>query len=126
MLNVGLTYYTGSVDTVAHIPDRCYIADGFEPTSHNMVTWSAFEGRPGRDDARRRRRLLHQFRRPGCLAAIHAARNVAYFFHANGVYTADPIGVRVLLQDLRQRYAYYSKIELMTADERPESNRRDQ
>ena len=32
VINVGLTYYTGMVDTVSHIPDRCYIADGFEPS----------------------------------------------------------------------------------------------
>ena len=30
VVNLGLTYYTGLVDTVAHIPDRCYIADGYE------------------------------------------------------------------------------------------------
>ena len=39
---------------------------------------------------------------------------MAYFFHANGQYTSDPLGVRLQLQDLTQRYSYYAKIELMT------------
>ena len=39
VVNVGLTYYTGLVDTVAHIPDRCYIADGYEPTSYDVESW---------------------------------------------------------------------------------------
>jgi hypothetical protein len=28
VLGVGLTYYTGKVDTVAHIPERCYLGGG--------------------------------------------------------------------------------------------------
>ncbi len=41
VINIGVTYYTGMVDTVARIPERCYIADGFEPTSYKVVTWSS-------------------------------------------------------------------------------------
>jgi hypothetical protein len=41
-------------------------------------------------------------------------RNVAYFFQVNGAYECDPIrGVRIRLQDLRERHGYYAKIELM-------------
>jgi hypothetical protein len=113
VINVGLTYYTGSVDTVAHVPDRCYIADGYEPTSHTYVSWSAFEGRPGRAEANAGDVCYINFEDQ--IASRQAAsKNVAYFFNGNGAYTADPIQVRILLQDLRQRYAYYSKIELLT------------
>ncbi|HEX3357780.1 MAG TPA: hypothetical protein VHS31_12485 [Tepidisphaeraceae bacterium] len=113
IINVGITYYTGSVDTVAHVPDRCYIADGYEPTSHNYVSWSAFEGRPGRADIKDGDVCYINFE-DQIASRQAAAKNVAYFFNANGEYTADPIGVRLRLQDLRQRYAYYSKIELLT------------
>ena len=113
VINLGLTYYTGSVDTVAHIPDRCYIADGFEPTSHDVIEMSAFDGRPGRAPEGKRDVCFINFE-DQVASRQSASKNVAYFFHANGSYTADPIGVRVLLQDLTQRYAYYSKIELMT------------
>jgi hypothetical protein len=39
---------------------------------------------------------------------------VAYFFHTNGTFQASPLGVRVKLQDLRERHAYYAKVEVMT------------
>ena len=42
-------------------------------------------------------------------------RNVAYFFHCNGEYEYDAIsGVRMRLQNLAERHAYYAKIEVMT------------
>jgi hypothetical protein len=112
VMMVGLTYYTGMVDTVAHIPDRCYIADGFEPTGYNVVSWSAFDNRPGRDPRHDDVRYINF--EDQVASRQSTTRNVAYFFHANGSYTSDPIGVRVKLQDLSERYAYYSKIELMT------------
>jgi hypothetical protein len=112
VINVGVTYYTGMVDTVAHIPDRCYIADGFEPTSYKVATWSAFDDRPGRDAQKSDVRYINF--EDQVASRQSTPRNVAYFFHANGVYTSDPIGVRIRLQDLTQRNAYYAKIELMT------------
>ena len=52
-INMAVTYYTGLVDTVAHIPDRCYVADGYEPTrSPEVVDWKA----GGRDDSSGERR----------------------------------------------------------------------
>jgi uncharacterized protein DUF3485 len=112
VLNAAVTYYTGLVDTVAHIPDRCYIADGFVPSDYKILSWSAFNGRPGR--AARNEDVRYINFEDQVASRQSAPRNVAYFFHANGTYTADPIGVRVQLQDLRQRYGYYAKIELMT------------
>ena len=31
-MRLAITYYTGLVDTVPHVPEKCYVADGFEPT----------------------------------------------------------------------------------------------
>jgi hypothetical protein len=42
------------------------------------------------------------------------SRCVGYFFQANGKYEEDPNKVRVMLQNLRERYAYFAKIEVMT------------
>jgi hypothetical protein len=39
--------------------------------------------------------------------------NVAYFFHVNGKYTSDSFAVRAELQNLRNRYGYYAKVETM-------------
>jgi hypothetical protein len=110
VVNMGLTYYTGLVDTVAHIPDRCYIADGYEPSAYDIPTWDvtpagspspqlvqvrfiSFEDQTGRNY------------QPKC---------VAYFFHVDGAYESDPLAVRQCLQSLTQRYGYYAKMELMT------------
>jgi hypothetical protein len=41
-------------------------------------------------------------------------RYVAYFFHCNGGYEPNPVGVRVKLQNLFERHGYYAKVELMT------------
>jgi hypothetical protein len=110
VVNMGLTYYTGLVDTVAHIPDRCYIADGYEPSSYDQPVWNmspadstnptnvqvrfiSFEDQTGRNSE------------PKC---------VAYFFHVDGAYESDPLAVRQQLQSLTKRYGYYAKVELMT------------
>jgi hypothetical protein len=40
LVHMALTFYTGLVDTVAHIPDRCYVADGYEPVDPDMPYWN--------------------------------------------------------------------------------------
>jgi hypothetical protein len=110
VISIGLTYYTGMVDTVSHIPDRCYIADGFVPTSYKIVHWSAFDQRDGRSasgDAR-----LINFEDQSAVRTP-VPRTVCYFFHCNGQYESDPIGVRKRLGNLFERFGYYSKVELM-------------
>jgi hypothetical protein len=113
VVKLAVTYYTGLVDTVAHIPDRCYVADGYEPTSHEnkQGTFGTYpDGKPRQvdfrfisfDDQTARRRV---------------ARNVGYLFHVNGEYTSDPLGVRYRLQNLFERYGYYAKVELMCTDD---------
>src|SRR4051794_32474825 len=39
VVNLAVTYYTGMVDTVAHVPDRCVTADGYEPKSYDTKKW---------------------------------------------------------------------------------------
>lgn len=109
VMYMAVTYYTGMVDTVAHIPDRCYIADGFEPSEYDIKRWACFESR---GDDRSAARFIHfEDNVPGRRAI---SRNVAYFFHVNGRYTNDPLDVRATLQNLLEQHGYYAKIELMT------------
>jgi hypothetical protein len=112
VMNLAVTYYTGLVDTVAHIPDRCYIADGYQPVEYKIVNdWSAFQDRPGRSTAGDARYINFEDQTAERKAI---PKNVAYFFHCNGGYVSAPEQVRMRLQDLRQKYGYYSKVELMT------------
>src|SRR5882672_1582097 len=40
-----LTHYTGKADTVAHIPERCYVGSGFDPLNPESETWN-INGKP--------------------------------------------------------------------------------
>ncbi len=115
VVSLAVTYYTGGVDTVAHIPERCYVADGWLPKEDpENVMWDMGPGRlnskPG-GDQRIAVRFLNFEDQTG---AKRVTKRVAYFFFANGVYESDPVGVRETLQDLRVRHGFYSKVELMT------------
>lgn len=102
-----VTYYTGMVDTVAHIPNRCYVADGYEPAQESLVAWDALKGRPGNG-------LLNYINFEDQTPQRRAVtKNVAYFFHSNGEYVSDPIGVRKKLQNLWESHGYYAKVELL-------------
>lgn len=111
VMNVAVTYYTGMVDTVAHIPDRCYIADGFEPSSYDIRRWDCFASRSSDNQAAAR--FIHFVDQVADRKSV--SRNVAYFFHVNGRYTNDPLDVRATLQDLFQKHGYYAKVEMMSA-----------
>jgi hypothetical protein len=106
VINCDVTYYTGLVDTVAHIPDRCYIASGYEPTDYIYPVWDLGP------DRKIGVRFINFEDQTG---PAQIARNVAYFFHVNGHYESDPEMVRARLQNLLEKYGYYAKVELMTA-----------
>lgn len=114
VINVALTYYTGLADTVAHIPERCYIADGYDVSKYDVVSWDAMKGRPGDEKARC---IVFEDTTPGRKSV---SRNVAYFFNCNGQYMNDSIMVRRTLADLFQTHGYYMKVEMQTFNLKPE------
>ena len=109
MLTVGVTYYTGLVDTVAHIPERCYVANGYEQVSQDVETMSGFAD--GND-----RNVKFRFINFEDQTNQEHGVFVAYFFQVNGKYTEDPIEVRKILQDLTEKYGYYAKVEIKAAN----------
>jgi hypothetical protein len=110
VLSMAVTYYTGKVDTVPHVPDRCYVADGFQPSVYDIKDWQLGQYAPGapRDVKVRFIDFEDQTTRG------QQNRCVTYFFHANGKYEQDPNQVRLRLQHLTEQYAYFAKIEVMT------------
>jgi hypothetical protein len=109
IIRMQVIYYTGLVDTVAHIPDRCYVADGFEPTSYETVAGpfgKYADGSPRDADYR-----FIQFE--DVSGQNRVSRYVGYLFHVNGAYESDPLAVRSRLQRLTEKYGYYAKVELM-------------
>ena len=116
VVSLAVTYYTGKVDTVAHIPERCETADGYEPTDPPAtLLWDVNSSKT--PDGQVYVRFINFVDRAGM---SRVTKNVAYFFHANGAYKSDAIAVRMSLQDLWQKYAYYAKVELMTTCKDPE------
>ena len=112
LIRFALTYYTGSVDTVPHVPDRCYAADGFKPDTWEVVNWAILpRAKPA--DRHVDVRFIQFVDQVDSRNA--RPRQVSYFFQVNGVYENDPIfGVRARLQNLTERKAYFAKIELVT------------
>jgi hypothetical protein len=111
VISVGLYYYTGLVDTVAHIPDRCYIADGYDVSSYQTRANQKFGTYADGNDRVVSFRYINFEDQTG---QRRESKNVAYLFHVNGHYESDPLGVRRSLQNLFERYGYYAKMELMT------------
>jgi len=112
VVNLAVTYYTGKADTVAHIPERCYIADGYEPTESEDKTWVVNSPRSNWEDKEGKIpvRFISFEDQAG---ASQVTRNVAYFFHCNGHYDSNPAAVRMRLQNLFEKYGYYLKVEVM-------------
>jgi hypothetical protein len=110
VINLAVTYYTGKVDTVPHVPDRCYVADGFQPSVYEKKDWVLGEYEKGRNRAVPVRFIDFQ----DLTNRGSQNRCVTYFFHANGKYMDDPNQVRIALQNLFAKYGYFAKIEVMT------------
>jgi uncharacterized protein DUF3485 len=110
VLRVAITYYTGLADTVAHIPERCYVADGFDVSlyeTHDAVCGRYADGSPRAISYR-----LINFEDQTARGRV--GRDVGYLFHVDGAYESDSLEVRNRLASLRERYGYYAKVELMT------------
>lgn len=105
-VHAAVTYYTGMVDTVAHVPDRCYVADGYTPQDPETRTWKLGGGETV--DVR----FISFEDATGFSSRVN--KNVAYFFQVNGEMESSPTAVRIRLQDLTKADVYYAKIEVMS------------
>lgn len=128
-VNLHVAYYTGTPDTVPHVPERCFVAGGLQNRGVNRVPMK-LEGSQytrGLTGAYTARSYLHNgsvtipaiefdaTRFTFGLRGNHQA-NVFYFFAANGRFLATPDLVRLQGFDPRDRYSYYCKIEVGTLD----------
>lgn len=134
-------YYTGTIDTVPHVPERCYVGGGMRIDGDSVVVDIPLDlSRFPRDpmlagtpyESMRRGRTGPTSKQPGVYVTMPRgveklrmsvtpfidARGrklfAGYFFLANGgtVPTAD--GVRLLAFKLKDSYAYYTKIQFMS------------
>ena len=133
-----VAYYTGQIDAIPHVPDRCMVAGGFVPLTPEplnldldvgAVLWKEDIDKKyggisypyvnktnkvtGKDE------IIHmplgefeirttEFSHPQ-LGDDHVF--AGYFFVANGKTTAYPEKIRLLAFDPHSKYAYYCKIQ---------------
>ena len=129
--SVHIAYYTGMIDTVPHVPDRCWVAAGMTPGPSELVSIgidpvdSASDPAGVRVPTKLQRPDGERFARlPGL--EVPATRftgfaperpdeplSANYFFVANGGFHATPNMVRLQGFNLRDRYSYYCKVEVM-------------
>ena len=115
VIRLHMAYHTGLVDTVAHIPDRCMVADGYQPTTYEEV-----EAEVGTLPDGSPRKLKFRFITfEDNTGQQRVGRNVVYFFHTNGHYESSPLQVRRTLQNLLETHGYYLKVELMSTVSNP-------
>lgn len=99
-----VTYYTGTPGQVPHVPEECYLGGGYSRTSEELVEVPIPE--------------LQQtvafkvltFERSAFLS--RESRVVMYTFHTNGRFAPDRHVVRTILNNPRDEYEYFSKVEV--------------
>ena len=120
VISLSVTYYTGMVDTVAHVPDRCVTADGYEPKEYTTPQWPIADQLPAAAKPRTADgtpldtvevRYINFEDQTG---NAKFPRSVSYFFHTNGKFVSSPLEVRNQLANLFVKKGYYAKIETMT------------
>jgi len=120
VVNLSVTYYTGMVDTVAHVPDRCVTADGYEPKTYEEPEWGIARDLPisaRKNGDKIKVRYINFEDQAPTTGVASITRSIAYFFNTNGEYVCSPLDVRRKLANLMERKGYYAKIECMTTIE---------
>ena len=108
VVHLSATYYTGKPSLVPHTPDVCRVAAGYLPyqAHENRVVEVPALGPDGGEIPVRICTFVK--------TAISGGDTptVVYTFHANGEFQADRQKVRNVLTRIRDKYAYFSKVEV--------------
>jgi exosortase len=142
VLSLHCVYYTGMIDAVPHVPDRCWVAGGglrplklptneplpLDATRLKMSEPTASIAQPGVEFPRAM--TFHpvlntpiwvhlpsgesEFRTSVFTSDQYPDVRIygGYVFVANGAFTPSPDGVRRLAFDRTSKYAYYAKIQV--------------
>lgn len=126
ILRLHVAYYTGTPDTVPHVPDRCFVAGGLVPIGVSSTTLHVSGPRYRNENGQW---LVASRLNPAGVRVPQTdidttvftfaspedrafQSNVIYFFAANGKFLPTPERVRLQGFDPRDRYSYYCKIEV--------------
>ena len=149
-IQLHVAYYTGHIDTIPHVPDRCLVAGGLTqeqaepinyPLNMDQSSWmldqnNELDGKPyklmnleragGQEELIRLPAGDFKLRTTKFGNPAHPELSVfaGYFFIANGRLTPDPWGVKLLAFKPEDKKAYFCKVQLTTAWEEPLSTER--
>lgn len=137
-------YYTGMIDTVPHVPDRCITAHGTQMDGSPKqvpvpLDLSLMTPDPEADHSRG---TVYRMRNHSIGRAVRLPRGIedlrmtvtpfkdgagkrfyaGYFFIANGGVVASANGVRLLAFRLQDDYAYYLKVQFTSTDAESEED----
>ncbi|MCZ6835801.1 MAG: hypothetical protein O7G85_08510 [Planctomycetota bacterium] len=139
-IHLHVAYYTGLIDPVPHVPDRCFVAGGLDkvaPARNLKLPMAKTDWVEHADRINQATKLPYhtaEVRHPFTNERIEVTMPIGeflwrttqfsdqrqpglkifsgYMFVANGRLTPSPDGVRVMAFDLFERSAYYCKIQL--------------
>lgn len=136
-MHVHVAYYTGTIDAVPHIPERCWAVGGLTLTRNSQAVavpidtsaWKPSASAPGYRTASMTDPVtadIEEVTMPLGDVVVTTiefqhpkkpeTRQVGgYFFIANGRSESSSYGVRRAAFNLTERYAYYCKIQLTKA-----------
>lgn len=101
-----VTYETGGQNLVPHVPDECRLGAGYQAAQLH-------ENRQIRIDGELKREVPLRVCTFVKTAVFHKDEvSVVYLFHANGEFAGTRDQVRIAFNDPRDRFAYFSKIEV--------------
>lgn len=103
-----VTYYSGGRDRVPHTPDVCQLASGYQPAEPHENLEVDFVS-PQSSLAKLPIRVCTFMKTDVHSRARHT---VIYTFSCNGQFVATRTGVRLLISNLANTYAYFSKVEV--------------
>jgi exosortase len=143
VLDFHAAYYTGMVDTVPHVPERCFVGGGMQigdttrtiPLALDTSGWSPVPGIENAADRGLFRQRVPNYARDGVGTSVILPRHpeklqlritefsnktgrkifAGYFFVANGGHVSSAEEVRLLAFDLRSDYAYYLKVQFTSS-----------
>ena len=106
-LTLFVTYYTGDPDRVPHVPDWCYVGGGGSIRKAENIELVVPNNGTAQDELPMRVLEISLSGPAGQLDKV-----AGYFFAVNGDYRCTRTDVRLRVNRLTDRYAYFSKVEI--------------
>jgi len=103
-----VTYYTGDPDAVPHVPDVCYLGNGWLIKDKYNTEMEISD--IGAENDRLPLRIL-KMKKTNEYGKVQR-RQVVYYFSVNGTYVCTRDSVRSLQFNVVDKYAYFSKVEV--------------